>query len=292
MESTLFRLFTFLLLSTTILFSACDNDDDEMMEPTASMTCKLDGVDWTASGAGASIMNNMINVTGISAADQVITITLTGTTVGTYSLDPNLPNAVAYTASNDGTAIAFVSNQNISNMNYGEVVISEINMETMRLSGTFTTEVHRLSDGGDLIITEGFFNNIAFEETLPSSAFELAATIDGTVFDASVVSGLVSSGNLTITGSDAMGQKAIGLTIPADITPGTYDLGTPGLSIYGAQYNLDSNTFLSAASGTLTISEHQVADKIIKGTFSFEATDLAGPDTASITDGSFELTYQ
>ena len=292
MESTWFRLLSCLLLSTTLLFIACNNDDDEMMEPTASMTCKLDGVDWSAAGAGASIINNTINVTGISAADQVITITLTGTTVGTYSLDPNLPNAVAYTESNDGTAIAFVSNQNIANMNYGEVVISEINMETMRLSGTFTTEVHRLSDGGDIIITEGIFNDIAFEETIPSSAFELSATIDGTVFDASVVSGLVSSGNLAITGSDAMGQESIGLTLPDDITPGTYSLGTPGLSSYGAQYNLDSSTFLSAESGTLTIEEHQVADKIIKGTFSFEASELAGSNTASITAGSFELTYQ
>lgn len=294
MKNLLSKSISFLtLISLLFVFSCGDDDSPDNTDNTApgTMTCKVDGTQWTSATATATILNGIMNITGVSSDDQVFTITLDGDSEGSYSLDPSLQNVIAHTIDTNGSNPAYVSNQNTVNTNFGVVTVSEIDTDNKTISGTFQTEVHRIIDGEVKIITEGVFEKIPYVESVAPTSSTLSADIDGTTFNATSVTGVIAFGMFTINGSDGTGSKTIALTIPPDIAAGTYNLTSPGFSDYGAQYNADANTFLTADSGTLIITEHNTTSKEIKGTFDFEASDFVGSASASLSNGVFELSY-
>jgi len=163
------------------------------------------------------------------------------------------------------------------------------------MSGTFFFTGSRAFPASEVNIEVGRFENIPIRTELGSvnDFNNISVNVDDVLFEPVSVTALIDpfSNNISIIGTAAMGIPSVGLFLPQDIIEGTYDLGTPGFAEYGAQYNIDSMTFLGAESGQVTITRHDIGVKIIEGTFFFEAAELTGGETASLTEGSFMVTY-
>lgn len=91
------------------------------------------------------------------------------------------------------------------------------------------------------------------------------------------------SDKLVINAGD---DASISLILPSDVKPGTYDLQY--LGDYMATVRKNDNSLVSE-SGSVTIIERN--DSQIKGTFSFEASDVDGVDKAVVSAGSFAANY-
>ena len=283
-----------LLLGALLFFNACKEDEDPLTNnDTPAITALVDGVQWTAvsSTMSASMAGGLINITGISSDNQVITITLDADKAGTYLLSAGQSHVMAYTQNNSASEPAFTSNA-IEN-NIGKVVITEIDTDASTISGTFTGPVLRSADNKQVEITDGVFTNVTLttEVVTEEPGYYLKADIDGTEWKAPFVSGSTLTGELALTGSNISTYKTISFRFPMDIAVGTYTLEDI-FSDYGAQYNVNQTMSLMAASGTLVVTKHDMAAKEISGTFSFEAEEFGqGSATASLKNGSFNISY-
>ncbi len=293
MKTSFPKLFCFLFIGMLFLYASCIKQETIVPSSTnTEMFCKVDGEQWISIVPLAFVTNNHLLISAVSIDDELVSLSISDATEGTYSLDPNSSNLIAYEETGDDATLSFASNRNTSNTNYGTVVITKHDLINKTISGTFETEVHRSSDGAIRSITEGSFNDLAYSEVVFPTATQLSATIDSAFFGATLISDSLALGNLFVQGGDTIQHKIIELSFPTTIAVGVYDLGSPGLSDYSAQYNLDSITFMPADSGQLLITEHLITDKYIKGIFNFNATESGGTQTANISNGFFELTYE
>lgn len=281
--------FTFALICILTLFS-CEKDKELTPNPTSqgSMTAMVDGASWTSSSASGARMNGVLNVTGTTANGSVIVITLFDKGVGTYNLNGASEGNAGYQITSGGVAFTADSDPNAS------VIITKIDATNKTLSGTFSFKVYRSSDSLTKVITEGKFTDIKFitELTGGGNNNTLSADIDGSLFTAPVVTGVIlpSLNKIGVTGSDNNGSKSIGFQLPDNIAVGSYTFdGVAGN--YVGQYNASSSEFYFADSGNLVISKHDVGAKKIEGTFNFIAKDFGGVVSISITNGKFSTTY-
>ena len=115
--------------------------------------------------------------------------------------------------------------------------------------------------------------------------------MDGTAYNPTSVLANVLNGSLFIIGKKA-GVENIAITIPASIPSGTYQFSTFGE--YRVTYIADGtqNGTFSGDSGTLTIVSNNISTKKIKGTFNFLGKSLSTTDTHTISEGTFDVTYE
>ena len=264
---------------------------DTMNSSSSSlMTAQVNGADWEAVAAGALIQVNRIGISGLAADGSVIVLSLEDNGEGVYELTENGLSAGAYTL--DDGSNSFTSN---SNMEGGIVEITELNWQDSIMSGTFFFTGSRAFPASEVNIELGRFENIPIRTELGSvnDFNNISVNVDDVLFEPESVTALIDpfSNNISIIGTAAMGIPSVSLLLPQDIIEGTYDLGTPGFAEYGGQYNIDDMTFLGAESGQVTITRHDTGVQIIEGTFFFEAAELGGGETASLTEGSFMVTY-
>jgi len=263
---------------------------DSNMTTTSLMTATVNGEEWAAEAAGVLIQVNRIGISGLAADGSIIVLSLEDNGEGIYELTENSLSAGAYTLSDNSDA--FTSN---SNMEGGTVEITELNWQDSTMSGTFSFTGSRAFPAGEVNIEVGQFDNLPIQTELGSvnDFNNMSVKVDDVLFEPAAVTGMIDpfSNNITIVGTAAVGIPSVGLFLPQAIIEGTYDLGTPGFADYGAQYNIDDMTFLGAESGQVTITKHDTGVKIIEGTFFFEAAELVGSSTASLTEGSFSVTY-
>ena len=98
---------------------------------------------------------------------------------------------------------------------------------------------------------------------------------------------------IAVTANDATVSKTVAVSMPANITPGTYTFDIFG-GTYIGQYNPNTNPMNSQASmsGTLTILSHNTTTRRIRGTFNFHAEEILNPAAfTEITEGYFAVTY-
>lgn len=277
------------VLAVLLVFS-CDNDDDNGgTSPDGSMTATVDDVQWEADLAAATFLQNRLGLTGQASDGQTISLSLEMSTLSpiTITVDQTSLSAVVYQEETGGQGFS----SNGSEAAGGTVVITEVNTDEKWVSGTFESLCVRPLDGAEISIQNGTFNKVPYTEELPGSTNFLMAKIDNQDWSAINVTGSTTLGKIFINATDSEASETIGLTVPEDVETGSYDLSAFGT--YTAQYNPNAQTFYSATSGTLSITEHNTTEKIIKGNFSFEAVENlgAGPGSASITEGNFSLTY-
>jgi len=296
--------FLFIGLLTFGLLWSCDDafldtnvtppeEENPTVEPpttTSLMTAKVDGQNWAAESAGVLIQVNRIGISGLAADGSVMILSLEDNGEGIYELTDNSLSAGAY-SSGDGSD-AFTSNTSAEG---GGVEITELNWQDSTMSGTFFFTGARSIPAGEIKIEVGEFNKIPVRTELVSvNEFnKIAVQVDGNLFEPEVVTAQIDpfTNAINIIGTGANGVPTVALFLPKNIVEGTYNLGTPGFADYGAQYNIDDTKFLGAESGQVTITKHDQSVKIIEGTFFFEAAELAGGATASLTEGSFMVTY-
>lgn len=142
-----------------------------------------------------------------------------------------------------------------------------------------------------------FFLSCSSDDSNSSSGQgQFFCKIDGTDFNPTFKSGFVEpiSGVLLLTGENSNG-RGLQLFMPTNIQAGTYVTSDFVSTLQGVQmlYNRvdEDGEFGFAEEGTLTIISHNVSNRTIKGTFSFEGTILNNSTPFNVTEGSFELRY-
>lgn len=253
--------------------------------------------------AAASRIGGLINITGLGTDKKLITITLADSGVHRYTLSDVTMNVAAYVDSNLANKMAFTTNQGDYPLEAGgEVNITSIDTANKKMSGTFSFKVFRQMDTLQRVITEGVFTNISYAVTLPpansSDTFrvKIAGTqwIPPTIFSVSTPAIPPLSPKIAISATTPTGDKTVGLTFPANITPDAYTLDFFGFEYIG-QYNPDTdpNHSQASSSGTLTILSHNTSTKRIRGNFNFHAEALLNPLLfTELTEGYFSVTYQ
>ncbi len=277
-----------------------DIDSSLITNPTlpggvqGSFTANIDGTKFNADkGAAATRSLGVIVVGGFNNAGENITIRVADSGVHVYTLDiGSMANIAAYTK---GTENTYTTNAgNGPQQSGGTLSITSINTDKKTISGKFSMNVFRQLDNKQKKITEGVFTNIPYEtEPIPpsNSLDTFKVKIDGIAFPAYSIVAINLFNTISITVNNQAASKTVGLTMPPDVKPGTYNYSPFDADFWG-QYNPTSSTFLVANSGKITILEHNKATKRIKGNFNFEAKEIIGSVSANLTEGYFSVTYK
>lgn len=267
---------------------------------TGNFVAQIDGVQWAASSNAeqATLIQGMINITGISSDNQEISITITDSVAGTYALNQQSTSLAAYADIDSSDIYAFATNQGTDTTQAGgEVTITEIDPIGKTMTGTFAFKVYRDIDGRQKTITAGVFNKLPYTTSLPSasSGDTLKATIDGTAWTGKSIEASINAGEMSIVGSSADGSQSIGLLLPSTATAGTYPLDGSNPSYIGVYTLVAGGTAagLVSTAGSVTIQENNASTSRVRGTFTFTAKDPTGVSTAThaISSGVFSVYY-
>jgi len=263
---------------------------------SGSFHAKIDGTQWNADSIqSATVIAGLINITGISHDNQMITINVIGQAPGTYALTQQSSSYAAYNLLSNGTVTNSYSTQGSSDpaQSGGSISFSSIDTIKKTISGTFYFNGFSTSDNTKKVITEGVFTDIHYSSTLPPAKLTDTFKVDvnDTVFVSQSILASLTAGQLVIAGSTLDGSKSVGLYMPGNITPGDYTLDAFG-GTYIGQYSPNPNTLMvSKGIGTLTILENDAVARRIKGNFFFTAADIPDTMTAAISNGYFSVGY-
>ena len=262
---------------------------------TGNFTALIDGVSWSASDTaeGASILLDLINLSGVNANNQQLSIVLNDTLPGTYTLDQSSLSTAVF--SDNNTSAAYSSNQGTDTSQAGgTVTVTGIDRTNKTISGTFSFKLYRDSDGKQKVFTNGVFNKLPYVDSLPAATGtdSMHASIDGGSWTAQSIIASAFSNTITIAGSYSDGSKTIGLVMPQDITPGSYTLDYTGTTYFGT-YSPSVSSGLASSSGTLQILENNNSTRRVRGNFNFTAVDPTNSSAQQyqITNGYFSVTY-
>lgn len=307
----------FILLTSSFLTS-CSTDvepldpavilDPETNNPVSGvLKVDFDGQTFVATTAQAVVNSTAIAISGLRSSNgDFIQITLPAplNQVGTYTWDDALAaNTVLGLAYSNSGSQGYVTGPQGSGdfaefpeyVDTATITIASIDMENKTISGTFQFTGGRFSDEGALetkTFTNGSFTDISFagDITAPSDN-SFFAKLDGVDFEPATVTANQLTDLLYIIGKK-QGVENISLVIPIGAAPGTYEMDIFG--DYKAMYIQDATSTgtFNSDEGTLTIISHDTANKKIKGTFNFIGSSFFTTLTHTITDGTFEVTYQ
>lgn len=147
-----------------VCLTACKKDTkiNDIVNPTASFTCKINGTSWAAITRVTRKESNKFIITGTgSLGNDVLNITTFGIENKTYTLSP-IDNKLEFSAT-------FTNDTQTTDSLYqavnGTVTISSIDTVKKKISGTFQFRASKIID--PLIIkniTSGSFNNLTYTE--------------------------------------------------------------------------------------------------------------------------------
>lgn len=267
---------------------SCNNDDEGINTDNGQMTAIVRGENWKAETVNAGTVQGRFSLSGIATDGSTISFALDSFGEGTYNSSIGSSNTLIWqpsTAALGYTSIAPPTG-------FGQVVIEELNEQEAFISGTFFFIGVEPSTGDTVSVVGGIFSNVPFAtETGTVGENALKAKIDGTLWEATTVTGFDTGDKLQLVGASADGSRAISMLIPKNITSGEYAIGSPFSEGVGGQFNPNSQTSMTSETGMLVISSHDTSNKTIEGTFEFEAAEFLGSGTASITEGSFYIKY-
>lgn len=277
-------------LFISITFIQCKKEDT-LSSNVPSMTCKINGQTWSASGskAIAQIFQSQINITGQADDGTSITLTIESLNVGLYNLVEKGSHIGVYTTNN--TISSFTSSQGSDN--FAKVVISDINTANATMSGTFQFTGFRTSTGTKVVVSDGVFKNVKFI----SKPNLFSCNMDGTAFSSAYTSGDISTDYLKLSGWTSDYSKNVTIYLQPNVSVGfirfgeAYSKNFVICSLKGA-----SNTYTifytnAKLLGGVTISKHDKNAKIIEGNFAFQAEEISRTKTMDISQGSFFIKY-
>lgn len=152
---------TFLLIALIALFFvACQKDGDGtpvQINPNASMSCKIDGVSWTALTRVSTLTAGNFIINGSTLFGDALNISTLGDTTGTYTL-----GTLSYHSSATYSPNATNPDSLYQAIN-GTVTITEIDATNKRVSGTFSFNcTNALNSSLTKAITEGQFTDLKY----------------------------------------------------------------------------------------------------------------------------------
>jgi Family of unknown function (DUF6252) len=280
-------------------FSAC-HKETSVENPNAlngNFSAIINGVQWVAADSteGASILDGVINVTGISADNKQLSITLNDTVTGVYALNQTSTSVAAYADLDSSGSYSYTTNQGSDTAQAGgTVTITAIDKVNKTITGVFSLKVFRNLDNRQVIITQGGFYKLSYTSSLPpsSSADTMLALIDGANWAGQSITAEAVGSQLAISGSELNGSQTVSLIMPLNIAPGSYTLNYTGGTYIGL-YNPTPTIPLASTSGTLTILQNNSATQQVSGNFQFQATDPLGNGNSphQISSGYFSVQY-
>lgn len=164
----------------------------------------------------------------------------------------------------------------------GVVTVSEVNETNMTLSGTF--HFNAILPGIDTIyVSKGVMYNIPYNDGSivdPTNAGSFSAKVDDNEFIPISVNARNTGNNIIITANNI--NSTIALHFKPDVEAGNYTLPQSG---FRATYTVD-NQLQTTSEGLIVVTEHNTAEKTMKGTFNFNT------NSSQISEGKFNITYQ
>lgn len=257
----------------------------------------IDGTQWIAedSAKGASILQGMINLSGISGDHRQLSITLNDTVPGVYTLNQVSVSMAAYVDNSLTDFFAYATNQGQDTSQAGGLVtVTEIDTVHKTLSGTFSFKVYRELDSRQRVITNGVFYKLSYQSSLPPNNDKdtMYAVIDAANWSAQSIVASAISNQLAVNGSNPDGSQAVDLVMPLNIAPGRYDLSYPNFTYIGL-YNPTVTVGLVSTNGTLEILENNSNTRRVRGNFEYLAADVnsMGNTSHRLTGGYFSIEY-
>lgn len=253
-------------------------------QPTSLFKVAIDGTQFTADNALATMGEGLTNIAGFRGANnEYVAIVINATTSGTYTDEA----IMSYAISEESEDVY----SNLFTEGNGTVTI-QINTTNHTISGTFSfTGVNEA--GQQKVFTNGTFENIPYTEDSTPGDDMLKATIDGTAIDYenSIITSWVDAGSGATINIQGVGTNGSGihLAISDDLNEGIYPITDEILADVSASYSVDEDTEFDATTGSLTITSK--TDGHITGTFQYTITDGTGTVLHQITNGEFDVEY-
>ncbi|MFT5230540.1 MAG: hypothetical protein ACI836_000964 [Saprospiraceae bacterium] len=207
-----------------------------------------------------------------------LTMHVTGPSPGLYSFGGDSNNFAMYKAANQ---VTYFTNP----FGEGQAIITDWDAVNRTLTGRFGFTATVI--GVDTVeVSNGIFYKVPYDlaqEVDPptiTDAGYFVAKVDDVLFAPFAVSAIHNDGLIRVTGSTS--TESMSLTIPSALLEGVHQITEPG---FAASYRLGATTEL-AISGQVILVSHDVANRVIIGTYSFMT------ENHSITIGQFNVTYQ
>ena len=156
------RLSVILLVIISLVACKKDSKVSDIINPTASFGCKINGTSWSAVTRVTRRQGNKFILTGTgSLGKDVLSITTLGITAKTYTLDP-INSIVEFSAT-------FTMDTNTTDSLYqavnGTVILTAVDTVNKKISGTFSFRTSKVLN--PLLIkevTSGAFSNLIYTE--------------------------------------------------------------------------------------------------------------------------------
>ncbi len=278
---------TLFTLAAGFLISCGTGGNNTQSRPI--MTAMINSVNWRSADPHARISDNSIVIYGTSANGQTIQIRIFAGESGDYSLNQQNRHEGKFVPNMSDAVIAYSTSS--SNLGTGQVFVSAINEESRTISGTFSFKAYRSTDGSFKSISDGRFSNVPYKfiNTIDTTLFDniMLANVDGESWSPNQVSAVMNDTAIIITGTLSAEWESLRLIIPRNTGAGVQFIGSEG-PIYSS-FQQGFYTYWATA-GSMTISEHDQQQQIIKGTFFYNFVNNGGV-TISVNGGQFEAMY-
>jgi hypothetical protein len=267
----------------------------------------FNGQVWTANTTQAIVNSDYIAITGLKTDGSFFQLTIPQGRVGTYNWSNTTNQGFGLVYSNGSGQVPYVGLSNALATGNGltnytdtaEIIISSINTVTNTITGTFKFTGGRfdstLTQTETIVFTSGEFSIPYTANTTSPTNNSFFAKIDGTDFNPTNIDAIKSNGLISIIGRRGNIEN-IGLSLVDNITTGTHSFSSlPSQGTNNALYTIDNSgtgTYSSDSNGTVIITTHDVANKHIVGTFSFNATSFFNTTIFNISNGAFDVYYQ
>lgn len=268
------KIYLLLLVALSVL-SSCENVQDNR----DAMQGQIDERFFRAPNAFAQTnTDGTFSIVG-NAPDQKITLNLATSAFKTHVLG-RFPENFAVVEDSNGNVY-----RTQNGIEAGEVIITRRCISCGYISGEFNFTA--IQAGVDTIrVSKGFFFDVQIEEAFedpddPNAITNtFTAIADGADFTATQIVAQQTGDDIVINGT--LGDRAILITMPANVTFGNYDLPQAGFS---AVYTDASGNIQEAVTGRITVNFNNVALRSTKILFRFDTANH------SITDGDARVSY-
>ncbi|RTY86456.1 DUF6252 family protein [Flavobacterium sp. GT3R68] len=307
-----FRAALFLFAAISLISCTGDNepldpaiDLNDNGDNAAVFKADFDGQTFTANTTQAIVNDDYISINGRKSSGEFFQITIPNAAVGTYTWDDfDTTGGFALAYSGGSGSIPYLGARDdvgtfADFANYtdtAEITITSIDIQNHKISGTFHFTGVRFADGSVTTVTTKTFTNGSFTnlpytgDTTAPTGNVFTAKLDGATYTPTNITGMKMSGMISLVGRRGNIEN-IGLSMPDNAVAGAVYPFTAFSSDARGQY-IDSASGIYGGDGTMTIISHDVANKRIKGTFSFTASTVLPPTTThAITEGTFDVTY-
>ncbi|WP_124978736.1 DUF6252 family protein [Nonlabens xiamenensis] len=275
-------LFSYLLVICSLslgLNSCSDNLDDDNVP---ALQAVRNGEFFKSNSFSATSNNDgSLTIIGQNPLETVL-FNLNAGSVGTYRLGAGSNSEVNYIF-NGGQSFS----SNVGN-GRGEVELTEVNASGV--TGNFSFVSYLPNNADSLYMRQGVIFKVPFGSPIidntmgGTGANTFRARIDGTALNPTQISPNLSGGELLINASN--GPNTIGIILPVDTMPGSYNFGASG--DYIGTYVSSNGTISTSTSGNLVITAADSTNRTISGTFEFTT---GGPNNFQITEGMFTVNY-